>query len=73
MVQPRGRCRRGERLIGRVPQGHWKTVTFVAGLRHNKMGAPFVVDGPMNRASFLSYLEQYLRPILRRGDLAAAC
>ena len=50
MARLRGRCRRGERLIGRVPQGHWKTVTFVAGLRHNKMVAPFVVDGPMNRA-----------------------
>ena len=68
MARLRGRCRRGERLIGRVPQGHWKTVTFVAGLRHNKMVAPFVVDGPMNRASFLAYLEQCLRPILRRGD-----
>ena len=45
MVRLRGRCRRGERLIGRVPQGHWKTITFVAGLRHDKMTAPFVVDG----------------------------
>ena len=44
MVRLRGRCRRGERLIGRVPQGHWKTMTFVAGLRHNKMVAPFVVE-----------------------------
>ncbi len=69
MVRLRGRCRRGERLIGRVPQGHWKTVTFVAGLRRNKMVAPFVVDGPMNRASFLAYLQQCLRPILKRGDI----
>src|SRR5271154_7237133 len=45
MVRLRGRCRRGERLISRVPQGHWKTITFVAGLRHDKMVAPFVVDG----------------------------
>jgi hypothetical protein len=40
MVGLRGRCPRGERLIGRVPQGHWKTITFVAGLRHDKMVAP---------------------------------
>jgi transposase len=69
MVRLRGRCRRGERLIGRVPQGHWKTITFVAGLRQNKMVAPFVVDGPMTRAAFLAYLEQCLRPTLRRGDV----
>ena len=69
MVRLRGRCRRGERLIGRVPQGHWKTITFVAGLRHDKMVAPFVVDGPMTRATFLTYLERCLRPTLKRGDI----
>lgn len=69
MVRLRGRCRRGERLIGRVPQGHWKTITFVAGLRHDKMVAPFVLDGPMTRATFLAYLEQCLRPTLKRGDI----
>ncbi|MGA7787164.1 MAG: IS630 family transposase [Xanthobacteraceae bacterium] len=69
MVRLRGRCRRGERLIGRVPQGHWKTITFVAGLRHDKMVAPFVVDGPMTRAIFLAYLEQCLRPTLKRCDI----
>ena len=69
MVRLRGRCSRGERLIGRVPQGHWKTITFVAGLRHDKMVAPFVVDGPMTRATFLAYLEQCLRPTLKRGDI----
>ena len=69
MVRLRGRCRRGERLIGYVPQGHWKTITFVAGLRHNKMVAPFVVDGPMTRATFLAYIEQCLRPTLKRGDI----
>jgi transposase len=69
MVRLRGRCPRGERLIGRVPQGHWKTITFVAGLRHDKMVAPFVVDGPMTRATFLAYLEQGLRPALKRGDI----
>jgi transposase len=69
MVRLRGRCRRGERLISRVPQGHWKTITFVAGLRHNKMVAPFVVDGPMTRATFLTYLEHCLKPTLKRGDI----
>jgi transposase len=69
MVRLRGRCPRGERLIGRVPQGHWKTITFVAGLRHDKMVAPFVVDGPMTRAIFLGYLEHGLRPTLKRGDI----
>ncbi len=69
MVRLRGRCLRGERLIGRVPQGHWKSITFVAGLRHDKMVAPFVVDGPMTRAAFLAYLEQGLRPTLKRGDI----
>src|SRR5271169_1711784 len=72
MVRLRGRCPRGERLIGRVPQGHWKTITFVAGLRHDKMVAPFVVDGPMTRATFLTYLEQGLGPTLKRGDIASA-
>jgi transposase len=69
MVRLRGRCRRGERLISRVPHGHWKTITFVAGLRHDKMVAPFVVDGPMTRTTFLTYLEQCLRPTLKRGDI----
>src|SRR5271157_2602684 len=69
MVRLRGRCRRGERLISHVPQGHWKTITFVAGLRHDQMVAPFVVDGPMTRATFLAYLEQGLKPTLKRGDI----
>src|SRR5208283_1516871 len=46
MARQRGRCARGLRLIGRVPQGHWQTVTFVAGLRHDGMVAPFVINGP---------------------------
>ena len=48
MVRLSGRCPRGERLIGRVPQGHWKTITFVAALRRNGMRAPCTVDGSMN-------------------------
>ena len=62
MARLRGRCARGLRLIGRVPQGYWQTVTFVAGLRHDGMVAPFVINGPMTGASFLAYLEQCLVP-----------
>jgi len=48
MVRLNGRCPRGIRLIGHAPHGHWKTITFVAGLRNDGMVAPFVFDGPMN-------------------------
>src|SRR6516165_7499285 len=47
MVRVRGRCPRGERLVGHVPQGEWKTITFIAGLRHNRMTAPMVIEGAM--------------------------
>jgi len=63
MVRLRGRCPRGERLIAYAPLGHWKTITFVAGLRIRAMVAPFV--GPM----FLAYVKQCLAPTLRRGDI----
>ena len=69
MVRLCGRCRRGERLIDRVPQGHWKTITFVAALRRNGMRAPCTVDGSMNGAKFLAYVEQCLAPTLRRMDI----
>src|SRR5262244_2671522 len=69
MVRLYGRCPRGERLIDRVPQGHWKTITFVAALRRNGMRAPCTVDGSMNGARFLAYVEQCLAPILKRKDI----
>src|SRR5262249_56917727 len=69
MVRLSGRCPRGERLIGRVPQGHWKTVTFVAALRRNGMRAPCTVDGSMNGAKFLAYVEQCLAPTLKRKHI----
>ena len=68
MVRLRGRCPRGIRLIDHVPHGHWKTITFIAGLRRRMMVAPFVLDGPMNAAAFIAYLERCLVPTLRRGD-----
>ena len=63
------RCPCGERLIGRVPQGHWKTITFVAALRRNGMRAPCAVDGSMNGAKFLAYVKQCLAPTHKRKDI----
>jgi transposase len=68
MVRLRGRCPRGERLIGYAPHGHWKTITFVAGLRQRAMVAPFVLEGAMNGPMFLAYVKQCLVPTLKRGD-----
>jgi transposase len=69
MVRLSGRCPRGQRLVGCVPQGHWKTLTFVAGLRRNGMTAPCVIDGSMNGTTFLAYVEQSLVPTLKRNDI----
>src|SRR5438552_17912290 len=69
MVRLSGRGPRGERLVGCVPQGHWKTLTFVAGLRRNGMTAPCVIDGSMNGKTFLAYVEQSLVPALKRNDI----
>jgi transposase len=69
MARRHGRCRRGERLRAGVPHGHWKTTTFVAGLRRIGMVAPMVLDGPINRIAFEAYAEQVLVPELRPGDI----
>ena len=69
MARLRGRCSRGIRLTDHVPHGHWKTITFIAGLRRRAMVAPFVLDGPMNATSFMAYLKQCLAPTLKRGDI----
>jgi len=66
-----GRSLRGERLIGYAPHGHWKTITFVAGLRLRRMTAPFVLDGAMNGSMFLAYVKRCLVPTLRRGEIVA--
>ena len=68
MARLRGRCPRGIRLIGRVPQGHWETLTFVAGLRHDGIVAPFVIEGPMNGETFLTYIQQSVVPTLEPGE-----
>jgi transposase len=69
MVRQRGRGPRGKRVIGRVPYGHWKTLTFVAGLRAGSITAPFVIDRAMNGPIFLIYLRQCLVPTLSPGDI----
>lgn len=69
MVRLYGRAPRGRRVVSRVPWGHWKTVTFVAGLRLDGFTAPFVIDCAMNGAIFIEYLRQCLVPRLRPGDI----
>jgi transposase len=69
MARRYGRCPRGERLRAGVPHGHWKTTTFVAGLTTRGIIAPFVLDGPINRDAFETYLEKVLVPELRPGDI----
>ncbi len=65
----RGRAPKGERLRAGIPHGHWKTSTFVAGLRLNGIAAPFVLDGPINRDAFQAYIDQVLVPELRPGEV----
>jgi transposase len=69
MCRTRGRCRRGKRLVAKVPYGHWKTTTFVAGLRCDGLIAPTVVDGAMDGRTFLAYVRQQLVPTLQPGDI----
>ena len=69
MARRYGRAPRGQRLRVGVPHGHWKTTTVVAGLRATGLIAPFVLDGPINRAAFEAYVEQILVPELRPGDV----
>ena len=69
MTRLRGRSRRGARLVTAVPWGHWKTTTFVAGLRCDGLSAPMVLDGAMHGAAFKAYVEQILAPSLSPGDI----
>ena len=69
MARRHGRCARGERLRVGVPHGHWKTTTFVAGLRSRGIAAPFVLDGPINRVAFETYVGEVLVPELEPGDI----
>jgi len=69
MARLRGRSKKGERLRAGIPHGHWKTTTFVAGLRLTGMVAPLVLDGPINRDAFHAYVNQVLVPELTPGDI----
>jgi transposase len=69
MTRRYGRAPRGQRLVAPVPHGHWKTSTFVAGLRTTGLTAPLVVDGAMNGDIFRAYVEQVLAPTLAQGDI----
>lgn len=60
---------RGQRLKAKVPHGHWKTMTFIAALRHDRVNAPWLIDGPINGERFLLYVEKVLVPSLRPGDI----
>ena len=69
MTRRHGRCSRGARLVAKVPQGRWHTLTFLAALRHDRITAPCVIDGPINGLSFRAYVEQFLVPTLNSGDV----
>jgi transposase len=68
MARLRGRAPEGQRLIGKVPHGHWNITTFIAALRCDGITAPMVTDGAMNGAIFLAYVRHFLLPTLKPGD-----
>jgi transposase len=64
-----GRAVKGQRLLGHAPHGHWHTTTFLAALCHDRIAAPAVFDGPINGETFLAWVQQFLVPMLRPGDI----
>ncbi len=69
MAPLRGWAKRGQRIKAKVPHGHWKTMTFLAALRHDRVDAPWLLDGPINGKSFRLYVQQVLVPTLRPRDI----
>ena len=69
MAPLRGWAPVGQRLHAKVPYGHWKTMTFIAALRCDRIDAPFVFDQPINAASFTAWIEEQLCPTLAPGDI----
>ena len=69
MTRLRGWAPRGRPLLAKVPFGHWKTLTFLAALRHDRIDAPCVIDGPINGVTFTAWIEQFLAPTLKPGDV----
>jgi len=72
MTRLYGRAPKGERVIARVPHGHWHTNTFIGALRHDGISAPWVLDGPINGEAFLTYVREVLGPTLRPNDIVIA-
>lgn len=72
MTHRYGRADKGSRCTAPVPYGHWKSSTFVAGLRHDRLTAPMVADGPMDGEMFLAYVRTFLCPTLKPGDMVIA-
>ena len=69
MAPLRGWALKGQRLQGRAPHGHWKTLTFVGALRCDQVTAPCVFNGPINGECFLAYVEQNLLACLKPADI----
>jgi putative transposase len=69
MAPLRGWGPQGERLVAKVPHGRWKTMTFIAALRHDRIDAPWLIDGPIDGEGFRTYVEKVLAPTLRPGEL----
>ena len=69
MIKKTGWAPRGERLIDHAPHGHWNTQTFIAALRHDRLDAPWILKGAMDREMFDLYIETQLAPTLHKGDV----
>ena len=69
MAPLRGWAPRGQRIKAKVPHGRWQTMTFMAALRHDRITAPWFIEGPINGEAFLLYIEKVLVPTLRPGDI----
>ena len=72
MARLRGRCLKGRRMVAGIPHGHWKTMTFIAGLRCDSLTAPWVIEGAMDGDAFERYIETQLAPTLKKGDVVIA-
>ena len=72
MAPLRGWSPRGARMIAKAPWGHWNTMTFIAALRHDRIEAPWLLDGPINAEAFRTYVENELVPTLGPGDIVVA-
>jgi len=72
MIRKYGRAKGGARCFGKAPGGHWKSMTFIAGLRRDAITAPWCLDGAMDGKAFKTYLETQLVPTLKPGDIVIA-